>query len=272
MKELHVSVGARAALGITSNGLRLVPKTIVNKIEDADAVQNMTAFVEEDGLLVHTPGAIDFASSTRLSQRHDVWLGTGASAVVVDMFDTRRAQHEGGWPHHSFCGTESRYFRSDIEHICTQQPFFISTTNLADPAAYRVGQAGCATVIAVGPRANSVRQQLRKCADALAAVESGGAIPTGSSLPPLAGGVRMEVSEHECEIEVVTEARIGAQHLEELVRVLHHCLQPLHADLGTIPYRDSLLAAATLVVPELKIDFEGLANPVSAKANWRQQM
>ena len=118
----------------------------------AEAVQNMTATVEEGGLLVHTPGAIRVGARSRLSQRHDVWLEAGASAVVVDMCDTRRAQQEG-WPHHTFsCGTESRYFRSGVDsgadtwdiRSAQNGPFFTSMTDVAaDPAAYM--QAGCAT-------------------------------------------------------------------------------------------------------------------------------
>lgn len=92
-----------------------------------------------------------------------------------------------------------------------------------------------ASVITAGPRAASVAARLHSLQDGQSAHRAIG----------LFGDVHVAVEEIQLVSGDLMVTRIGTEHREDMHRMLHHALMPLHAELGVEPYARSIRASRT---------------------------
>lgn len=263
-KSIEVAVGKDASLSMTT----AQETSVLRSRRGASfAKQELQATVAEGGLYVHTPNAINPGKDSRLSQCHNVQLSQGASAVVVDLLNCARVQHDESWsPSHNHESESIFAYDNDI-------PFQITSLDLGFPRMTGPGnlQGSYASVVAVGPRAAAVSERLHKSVEM---IQEGAVHAHGGKLSPLAdayrlttggssainsfnsslqlhGQVYMEVSDSESAHGTVTTAKFSGENVEEIVRVLHHCLSPLEHELGEAPYANQLHSMSTSVVPDL---------------------
>jgi len=261
VKSVEVSVGQDACLSMTT-----VQETKVLKSNRGASFskQLLSASIESGGLFVHVPNAINPGQGSRLSQNHNIQVSPGASAVVVSLLNTNRVQHDKTWSPSINFETESIFSNGPNEI-----PFLINSLDLGFPRMTGAGnlQGSYASVVAVGPRAAAVANRLRKCSEM---IQEGRTHAHGGMLSPLAesttisnaaasfrtrlqlaGQVYMDISESDSKNGAVVTAKLSAENLEEVIRVLHYCMSPLEHELGEKPYEHQLHSVRTSVVPDL---------------------
>ena len=93
-----------------------------------------------------------------------------------------------------------------------------------------------ATVVMAGPRAEAVVRSFKE-------IEGGEAAHCSLGL---LGQAHLAVQEVRVRTGALVVARLGAEHREDMHRLLHHALRPLEAQLGIAPYARRLLASRTV--------------------------
>lgn len=95
IKAVEVTVGSGASLSLSSSeGVRVVPEPR----KEGFSRQDFNCCVESGGLFVQAPSAISIGEGSRLKQSYNITLqDSSASAIIVDVCDTRRVQTQVHW-------------------------------------------------------------------------------------------------------------------------------------------------------------------------------
>ena len=112
-----------------------------------------------------------------------------------------------------------------------------------------------ATVLIAGPRAQTVAERFKS-------IEGSAAAHAGLGL---AGEVHVAVQDVILTTGELVVVRAGAQHREDMHRLLHECMLPLKSHLGVSPYARMLKAEKTGQLAPLLSGAQGLAIPPKAR-------
>eukprot|EP00466_Bigelowiella_natans_P018776 jgi/Bigna1/81164/fgenesh1_pg.78_\ len=297
--ELDVKVGRAATLGIGSQSSTKIFRTRSNGVPSEF---RMNAHVEPGGLLVLYPDSIVPFKDARYRQVQDVHIGVSevseggqkervfGSAVIVDICGSGRAACGERWAFKSY-ESRTRLFAprgskegsgdAAMEEIGEESPVLndavVLDSRLKGQRNWGL-DLGChrnafATVICAGARSTEVARRLEGSSAAISSINgvriSGEAREKAESvlLPELEGSVCMGVNEVKTEefsgeVPLVC-ARVVAETPEDLIRVLHMCLEPLGADLGETPYQDRIHASSP---PPSKSTYHGHLHGIAAPA------
>lgn len=244
-KKVEVVVGQHASLSLSTIQENTVLKDVVGTSQELDVN------VSNGGLFVHVPNQLIPNASSHYKQRRRISLEPGASAVIVNICNARRVRSDSTWSPSFAFDSETTYFSSNESSAL---PFL--TSSMFDGIQQNSLDSAFASIVAVGPRAQVVRDSLSKFSDSLESRYSSDQNPEWfstysaghKSKQLLVGAINIDIREIQTAHGPVSIAKCNAELVEELITVLSECLQPLEDQLGMAPYAKLANCARTTVL------------------------
>jgi len=282
--ELHVHVKEQARLGVTTQGAsRIYTQRVPNLCQ-----ATLDATVDPGAMLVWAPDPCSLFRSSSFEQTQRFTIDPTSSVALIDWFSSGRYRNGEHWAFDrlssrtslKFSGEETPFLQ-DAMHLDLQ-----SYSKGTDPLGVSQFHA-FASLILFGDQVRDVQRQCLVLSDALMlphtrirerpdslSPSTENAMDLLQSLG-LAGRVCMGTSR--VELQGINGANTGPAHVvrlaattnEDLYRIFHFCLHPLHPQFGMEFYKERIRAKASEItrvrVPETQATIVSVYEP--AKTN-----
>jgi urease accessory protein len=278
--ELHVNVKSNARLGVTTQG---ASRIYTQRVRNTACKVTLHARVDPNALLVWAPDPCALFRSSSFQQTQHFNIDPTSSVALIDWFSSGRYRNGEHWAFDqltsrtclTFEGEEMPFLQDaihmDLHAYQQQQPH-----PTEDPLGVSHFHA-FASLILYGDQVDLVRQQCEALSDALmlqhTRIRERAPNPTENDTNlvdvgslGLAGRICMGSSRIDLgpngDAHVV---RLAATTNEDLYRIFHHCLHPLHPQFGMEFYKDRIRAKAS-EIPRADKQVSGWSTAVEKQA------
>ena len=253
--EVHVHVKSDARLGVTTQGASRIYTQRVQNLCQA----TLDAQVEKNALLVWAPDPCSLFRKSSFQQIQNFKIDPTSSVALIDWFSSGRYRNGEHWAFDQLSSrTRLSFDGEDVPFLQDAVHMDLKALQAEDDPLGVFQFHAFASLILYGDQVKAVQEECQAMADALMSPYTR-IRERDSKIEPivldslgLSGRVCMGTSRVPTAHGDAHVVRFGATTNEDLYRIFHHCLFPLHSQFGLQFYKDRI-RAKTSEIPRMVI-------------------